>query len=179
MRGVVAIVTDAVAIAGWVRDALDGSECGGSIQRTGAGGPQIQINSKHRQTFGVQRLLHYVDQHCSGEIAMAEVVTTDEQARHHYLISSLMEEAIRSSQLEGATTSRRVAKELLRTGRAPRDRSERMILNNYRARSSTAEKDPAQARIHGGAKPAEGTSELATRTARHRDRPLRDGRVYP
>jgi Fic family protein len=81
----------------------------------------------------VQRLLHYVDQHCSGEIAMAEVVTTDEQARHHYLVSSLMEEAIRSSQLEGATTSRRVAKELLRTGRPPRDRSERMILNNYRA----------------------------------------------
>ncbi len=81
----------------------------------------------------VQRLLHYVDQHCSGEIAMAEVVTTDEQARHHYLVSSLMEEAIRSSQLEGATTSRRVAKELLRTGRAPRDRGELMILNNYRA----------------------------------------------
>jgi Fic family protein len=81
----------------------------------------------------VQRLLHYVDQRCSGQIAMGEVVTTDEQARHHYLVSSLMEEAIRSSQLEGATTSRRVAKELLRTGRAPRDRSERMILNNYRA----------------------------------------------
>ena len=81
----------------------------------------------------VQRLLHYVDQRCGGEIAMAEVVTTDEQARHHYLVSSLMEEAIRSSQLEGATTTRRVAKELLRTGRPPRDRSERMILNNYRA----------------------------------------------
>jgi Fic family protein len=81
----------------------------------------------------VQRLLHYVDQHCSGEIAMGEVVTTDEQARHHYLVSSLMEEAIRSSQLEGATTSRRIAKELLRTGRPPRDRSELMILNNYRA----------------------------------------------
>jgi Fic family protein len=78
------------------------------------------------------RLLHYVDQHCSGEIAMAELVT-DEQARHHYLVNSLMEEAIRSSQLEGATTTRRVAKEMLRTGRAPKDRSERMILNNYRA----------------------------------------------
>jgi Fic family protein len=81
----------------------------------------------------VQRLLHYVDQRCSGQIAIGEAVTNDEQARHHYLVSSLMEEAIRSSQLEGATTSRRVAKELLRTGRAPRDRSERMILNNYRA----------------------------------------------
>jgi Fic family protein len=44
-----------------------------------------------------------------------------------------MEEAIASSQLEGASTTRRVAKEMLRTGRGPRDISERMILNNYRA----------------------------------------------
>ena len=79
------------------------------------------------------RRLHYVNQHCSGEVAMAEVVTADEQARQHYLVNSLMEEAIRSSQLEGATTTRRVAKELLRTGREPKDRSERMIFNNYRA----------------------------------------------
>jgi Fic family protein len=81
----------------------------------------------------VNRRLHHVDQTCSGSIAMPEVVTADDQARQHYLVNSLMEEAIRSSQLEGATTSRRVAKELLRAGRTPRDRSERMILNNYRA----------------------------------------------
>ncbi len=81
----------------------------------------------------VARGLHHVDQRCSGEIAMPEVVTADEQARSHYLVNSLMEEAIRSSQLEGATTTRRVAKELLKTGREPKDRSERMILNNYRA----------------------------------------------
>lgn len=79
------------------------------------------------------RLLHFVDQRCSGEIAMAEVVTADDQARQHYLVNSLMEEAIRSSQLEGATTSRRIAKEMLRSGREPVNRSERMILNNYRA----------------------------------------------
>jgi Fic family protein len=77
--------------------------------------------------------LHHVDQRCSGEIAMEEVVTADEQARQHYLVNSLMEEAIRSSQLEGATTSRQAAKALLRSGREPQDRSERMILNNYRA----------------------------------------------
>jgi len=81
----------------------------------------------------VARRLHYVDQRCAGEVAMSEVVTADAQARQQYLVNSLMEEAIRSSQLEGATTTRRVAKELLRTGRAPKDRSERMILNNYRA----------------------------------------------
>ncbi len=81
----------------------------------------------------LQRLLHYVDQRASGEIAMPEVVIADEGARRRYLVNSLMEEAIRSSQLEGASTSRRVAKELLRTGREPRDRGEQMILNNYRA----------------------------------------------
>jgi Fic family protein len=42
-----------------------------------------------------------------------------------------MQEAITSSQLEGAATTREVAKEMLRAGRPPRDRSERMILNNY------------------------------------------------
>lgn len=81
----------------------------------------------------IARRLHYVDQRCSGEVAMAEVVTTDTEARQHYLVNSLMEEAIRSSQLEGATTSRRVAKEMLQSGRKPNDRSERMILNNYQA----------------------------------------------
>jgi Fic family protein len=79
------------------------------------------------------RLLHLIDQRCSGEIRMPEVVTADAQAKQQYLVNSLMEEAIRSSQLEGASTSRRAAKELLRTGRSPKDRSERMIVNNYMA----------------------------------------------
>jgi Fic family protein len=50
-----------------------------------------------------------------------------------YLISSLIEEAITSSQLEGASTTRKVAAAMLRSGRKPRDLSERMIFNNYRA----------------------------------------------
>ncbi len=79
------------------------------------------------------RSLHHIDQRCGGEVAMDEVVTSDRQAGQRYLVNSLMEEAIRSSQLEGATTTRRVAKELLRSGREPKDRGERMILNNYRA----------------------------------------------
>lgn len=77
--------------------------------------------------------LHHIDQRCSGEVAMDEVVTSEREAGQRFLVNSLMEEAIRSSQLEGATTSRIAAKELLRSGREPRDRSERMIANNYRA----------------------------------------------
>jgi len=79
------------------------------------------------------RHLHYIDQRCSGEVAMDEVVTSERRAGRRFLVNSLMEEAIRSSQLEGATTSRVVAKEMLRSGRKPADRSERMIANNYRA----------------------------------------------
>jgi Fic family protein len=79
------------------------------------------------------RQLHYIDQRCNGEVAMDEIVTSERQAGRRFLVNSLMEEAIRSSQLEGATTSRRAAKEMLRTGRKPKDRSERMIANNYRA----------------------------------------------
>ncbi len=81
----------------------------------------------------VLRRLHRIDQRVAGEIAMDEVVTSEREARQRYLVNSLMEEAIRSSQLEGAMTSRVVAKDLLRSGRVPRDRGEQMIANNYRA----------------------------------------------
>lgn len=81
----------------------------------------------------VLKHLHHIDQRCSGEVAMDEVVTSERESGQRFLVNSLMEEAIRSSQLEGATTSRQAAKEMLRTGREPQDRSERMIANNYRA----------------------------------------------
>ena len=61
----------------------------------------------------------------------AEVDGTD--PRGQFIVDSLIEEAITSSQLEGASTTRAVAAEMLRAGRRPRDRSEQMILNNYRA----------------------------------------------
>lgn len=54
-------------------------------------------------------------------------------SRERYIVSSLMEEAIASSQLEGAVTTRVVAKEMLRSGRTPRDKSEQMIVNNWRS----------------------------------------------
>jgi Fic family protein len=58
---------------------------------------------------------------------------TSPETRDQYLVSTLIQESITSSQLEGAATTRDVAKEMLRTGRQPRDKSERMIVNNYLA----------------------------------------------
>ena len=57
---------------------------------------------------------------------------TNPDTRDQYYVNSLVREAITSSQLEGAATTRVVAKEMIRTGRAPRDKSEQMILNNFR-----------------------------------------------
>lgn len=52
--------------------------------------------------------------------------------QHKFLVSSLlMEEAITSAQLEGASTTREVAKKMLAESRDPVDEDERMILNNY------------------------------------------------
>jgi Fic family protein len=76
--------------------------------------------------------LHGIDRDAAGSIQVSEQVTNP-QTRDTYLVKSLAEEAITSSQLEGASTTRAVAKDLLRTGREPRDRSERMIANNYAA----------------------------------------------
>jgi Fic family protein len=52
--------------------------------------------------------------------------------RDEYLVRSLIEESITSSQLEGASTTRNVAEKMLREERQPRTRDERMIFNNFR-----------------------------------------------
>jgi Fic family protein len=52
--------------------------------------------------------------------------------KQNFLISSLiMEEAISSSQLEGAIVTRRIAKDMLTQERPPKSEDEQMILNNY------------------------------------------------
>ena len=64
-------------------------------------------------------------------IALKGIVPSD-SIKKQFLLSSLMtEEAISSSQLEGASTTRKVAKELLISKRKVKNQDERMILNNY------------------------------------------------
>jgi Fic family protein len=95
------------------------------------------VHDVHGHTFTytsteeIQRCLHVIDRGAGGRITTAEA-GIPAHAQQRYLISSLMEEAIASSQIEGASTTRKVAKDMLRTGRKPKNRPERMILNNYR-----------------------------------------------
>lgn len=78
-----------------------------------------------------QIALHRIDRDAASQIATASPIHGEHRDR--YLMHSLIEEAITSSQLEGASTTRRVAEQMLREGRRPRDMSETMIFNNFRA----------------------------------------------
>ncbi|MES9880714.1 MAG: Fic family protein, partial [Sedimenticola sp.] len=80
----------------------------------------------------ILRELHWLDRHAAGTIQSSDAITNS-QMRDTYLIRSLIEEAINSSQLEGASTTRDAAKEMIRQDRHPKDKSEQMILNNYLA----------------------------------------------
>ena len=83
-------------------------------------------------TGTLHKKLSQIDREAAGAIAADESVITDEN-RDKYIKRSLFEEAITSSQLEGASTTTLEAKKMLRSERQPRDRSEQMIVNNYRA----------------------------------------------
>ena len=83
-------------------------------------------------TDQIQKMVHRIDQQASGQIQTDDVVATVGSS-DRYVVSSLVEEAITSSLLEGAATTRRAAKQLLLEDRQPRDRSDRMVVNNYQA----------------------------------------------
>lgn len=77
--------------------------------------------------------LHHIDTKTGGGQKIGDSVFVSSRDKDRYLVSNLMmEEAITSSQLEGASTTRKVAKEMLKTKRQPKDKSEQMIFNNFR-----------------------------------------------
>ena len=77
--------------------------------------------------------LHHIDRQAGPRLGAGADWAANSDTRGQFTVNSLIEEAITSSQLEGASTTRAVAAEMIRAGRRPRDRSEQMILNNYRA----------------------------------------------
>ena len=80
-------------------------------------------------TNNMQKKCHEIDMNWGGSWGTA--ATIDSKTKEQYLVSSLMEEAIYSSMMEGASTTRKVAKEMLRKKVAPKDKSQQMIHNNY------------------------------------------------
>lgn len=90
-----------------------------------------QNNIHFSLTNTMQRLCHEFDMNFGGSWGASRIFLDDKTTQELYLISSIMEEAIASSQMEGASTTREAAKEMLRKKVSPKDKSQRMILNNY------------------------------------------------
>ncbi|MES2971740.1 MAG: Fic family protein [Patescibacteria group bacterium] len=81
--------------------------------------------------------LNYTDQYLNefdllmGGQFMTSRVRISSSEQQTFLTRGVIEEAIASSQLEGASVTRKAAKEMIAENRQPRDKSEWMIHNNY------------------------------------------------
>jgi len=110
---------------------------------------QLPLIDKNQKPFRylnndfVTETLHKIDQSTTTFSGMPEQIKNTE-TKNRYYVNSLIQEAFTSSQLEGAATTRLVAKEMIRTGRLPSDKSEQMILNNFAAmkRINTLKDEP-------------------------------------
>lgn len=77
-----------------------------------------------------EQFFHEIDMNTGGELFVSKS-DVDKKKKQMLISRGIMEEAIASSQLEGASTSRKFAKKFLKEGRKARNESEHMILNNY------------------------------------------------
>jgi len=78
----------------------------------------------------LEEFFHEIDMNTGGEIFLDKNIESKKN-KQKLIFRGIIEEAIASSQLEGASTSRDVAKKFLREGGKPKNQSEQMILNNY------------------------------------------------
>ena len=77
-----------------------------------------------------EKTLHEIDVSLGGKVI--ETVSLNEKQKREIITEGLIEEAIASSQIEGAHTTLEAAKKMIRENRIPADHSQRMILNNYK-----------------------------------------------
>lgn len=79
----------------------------------------------------MQALLQQIDMQGGGTLQTKTLDILSAADRNRYLMTSLMDEAIMSSLLEGAAVTRAEARNLLSSNRRPTNEHERMITNNY------------------------------------------------
>ncbi|MBW6440715.1 Fic family protein [Patescibacteria group bacterium] len=78
-----------------------------------------------------EEFFHEIDMNTGGYLFTSKQ-DVDVKNKQKFISRGIMEEAIASSQLEGANTTRKAAKQFLREGKKVRNESEQMIFNNYR-----------------------------------------------
>lgn len=94
----------------------------------------VKIENNGNFSFSINRTmlqkLSFIDSNASGFLASEGDKPSPTQI-DQLILSGITEEAIASSQLEGANTSRKVAKEMILNKRKPRTHGEQMIINNF------------------------------------------------
>ena len=86
------------------------------------------VKMEYCNTTSIQKSLHSFDRYLSGTIQIQNKAL---QLDKRYIVSSLIEEAIASSILEGAVTTRRDARVMIEQKKKPQSHGEQMVLNNY------------------------------------------------
>lgn len=107
----------------------------------------LPLLDKHQQPIRVvitdplRAMLYRIDQHrCLLEAGMPERPTfAEKEEMSSYSLKALIEESYYSAVIEGAVSTRKDAKRMIREKKEPRDQSEQMILNNYNAGSKMTE----------------------------------------
>ena len=84
---------------------------------------------KYNITDYIQKSLHLMDLNIGGSLSSNIGIAETDKAK--FMVGSIMEEAISSSQMEGANTTRKKAKEIIEKELKPKTKSEQMIINNY------------------------------------------------
>ncbi len=88
-----------------------------------------KYNFSYNITNHINKELHNFDLIIGDNFKTKSIIPETDKKR--FLIGSIMEEAIASSQIEGAVTTRKIAKDMLVKNLKPKNKSEQMILNNY------------------------------------------------
>lgn len=86
-------------------------------------------NFQYMVTDYLHRALHHFDLHIGGNLGSNIGIAETDKTK--FVISAMVEEAISSSQMEGANTTRKKAKEMIQKEQKPISKSEQMIMNNF------------------------------------------------
>jgi Fic family protein len=107
-----------------------------AVRTTTAQSIPLQMSSSRRFSFNqhdaMRRALHGIDLRAGATVTLGpDAISEGSGARH--LQRSIVEEPFSSSVLEGAATTRAIARKMIEENRPAKSLDEKMVLNNYRA----------------------------------------------
>lgn len=105
-----------------------------SLTPTKQNTPVIDSNGENFTLITLNRFLEFLTEFDKvARSSQVEFYSLTEHDKNYIIKNGFIDEAISSSQIEGANTTRRAAKKMILEGMKPKNTSEQMIINNYDA----------------------------------------------